>query len=102
MSWRTAWRNLWDRGALERDMDEELNAHLELLADEKIRAGMAPGEARRRARIELGGETQVKEAVRHVRPGRWLEELARDVRYGLRSLGKNPGFTAVAAVALAL
>ena len=102
MSLRTLWRNLWRREAVERDLDAELKAYVDLLADEKVRAGMDRAEAQRSARIEFGGATQVKEAVRDTFPGRLLEELARDLRYGFRSLRKNPSFTAVATLALAL
>ena len=79
-----------------------MNGYVDLLSDEKVRAGMNVREARRAARIELGGTTQVKEEVRAVRPGGIVEEVARDIRFGVRSLARNPGFTAVAALALAL
>ena len=62
----------------------------------------APVEARRTARIELGGLEQVKEEVRQVRTGHMLEELFQDLHYGLRTLRKNPAFTLVAMLALAL
>src|SRR4051812_19871358 len=102
MSWRAVWRNLWQRRALERDLDEEVGGYVEMLAEEKVRAGMEPGQARRTARIELGGAEQVKEQVRDVRAGRLIEELVRDLRSATRSLAKTPSFTAVAALALAL
>src|SRR3954452_20710509 len=102
MSWRALWRNLWRRRSVERDLDAEVDSYLDLLSEEKTRAGMDPRQARRAARIELGGPTQVKEEVRAVSPGRLIEEVARDLRYGIRSLAKNPGFTAVVALALAL
>ncbi len=102
MSLRTLWRNLRGRNAIERQLEDEVTAYLELLADEKVRGGMDPRQARRAARIELGGRTQVQEEVREARPGHLLEEIARDVRYGFRALARNRGFTAVAALALAL
>ncbi|HYW43783.1 MAG TPA: ABC transporter permease [Bryobacteraceae bacterium] len=95
-------RNLFTRPRVERDLDEELRAYLDLLTEEKRAAGMHAAEARRTARIESGGLEQVKEEVRQVRTGRMLEELLQDLRYGFRTLRKNPAFTAVAVLALSL
>jgi len=95
-------QNLFHRRAADRDLDAEVRAHLDLLADENLQAGLSPGEARRAARIELGGVEQVKEEVRSVRSGVRLEQLWHDVRYGARQLRRNPALSAMAMLALAL
>jgi putative ABC transport system permease protein len=95
-------RNLFLSRRVEVDLDQEVHAHLEMLTDEKMRAGLSPAEAQRAARIELGGIEQVKEQVREERLGNWLQSVTSDCRYGLRQLRKNPGFTAVAVLSLAV
>ena len=71
-------RNLFARPRVERDLDDELRAYLDQLTEEKRQAGMGAAEARRAARIELGGVEQVKEEVRRVRTGQMFEEFLRD------------------------
>src|SRR5438105_4397449 len=99
---RSFLRNLFSIRRVEVDLDEEVRSHLELLTEENIRGGMSPKEAQRAARIELGGIEQVKELVREERIGNWLHSVMSDCRFGVRQLRKNPGFTAVAILTLAL
>jgi macrolide transport system ATP-binding/permease protein len=99
---RSFLRNLFLLRRVEADLDQEVHAHLELLTEEHIRAGMPSEEARRAARIELGGIEQVKEKVREVRIDDWLRSAISDCRYGVRQLRKNPGFTVVAILTFAL
>ncbi|HEX5106877.1 MAG TPA: FtsX-like permease family protein [Vicinamibacterales bacterium] len=86
----------------EHGLDEELQTFVELSVAEKIRHGVPPVEARRLAMLELGGIEQVKERVRTERHGGWADEIARDVRYVLRTFARNPGFSLVVVMTLAL
>ena len=90
------------RRALDRDLDRELRAHLDLMTDDLIRSGLSPAEAGRQARLALGGVEQVKEASRDARGTRVLEDFVRDVMYALRSLRRSPGFTVAAILTLAV
>src|ERR1043166_1190080 len=90
------------RRALDRDLDRELRAHLDLMTDDLIRSGLSPAEAGRQARLALGGVEQGKEAPRDARGTRFLEDFVRDVFYALRSLRRSPGFTVAAMLTLAV
>jgi putative ABC transport system permease protein len=98
----TIWRNLRQRERLDADLDAELRAYVDLVAEQKVKSGMSPAEAHRAALIECGGTEQVKEQVRDVRAGNLLETAIRDLRFGARLLAKAPGFTAAAVIMLAL
>ena len=95
-------RSLFLKETLDQDLDEELNSYLDLLTEEKVRAGMPPEQARRAARLDLGGVEQVKERVRDQRFGAAIDTLAQDIRYGFRSLHKNLGLTTVSVLILAI
>ncbi len=99
---RSTLRNLFRKGEVERQLDAEVLAYAEMLAEEKIAAGVPAEEARRAALLETGGVEQVKQRVRDQRAGAALERLWQDVRYGWRQLRRNPGFTATVLLTLAL
>ncbi len=90
------------RDRAERDLNDELQAFVDMAAADKMRDGVAPDEAHRLAVLEVGGVEQTKERVRTGRRGAWLDAAARDVRYALRMCVRNPGFSTVVLVTLAL
>jgi hypothetical protein len=102
-------RRLWWRieiilrkSRVEEELDQELRYHLKREIQENIRNGMDPIEARRRARVDFGGLDRTMERVRDERGGRGIEDLAQDIRYSLRRMSKNPGFSLSVSLILAL
>jgi len=95
-------RSLFRRKTVETELDEELRFHFEKQVSKFMQSGMAPDEAKRRARLEFGGMEQVKEEHRDARGVSFIETLLQDIRYGLRILSRTPVITSVAILSLAL
>lgn len=99
---RSLWRNVSQRGRADHDLDVEVRTYVDLLAADYVRSGKSDAEARRIALSEVGGLESVKEEVRAVRAGAWLDRLRQDARYAARGLTGNRSFTVVAVATLAL
>src|ERR1043165_5743605 len=95
-------RSLFQPRTVEQELDEELKYHLNRQIDEGLIDGLAPDEARHAAFHALGAITQNKEECRDMRRINWIENVIQDLRYGVRTLCKNPAFGIVAILALAL
>ena len=95
-------RALFRKETLDREMSEEMRAHLELQTERNIRAGMDPDAARYKAQRQFGHAEGIKEVARAQWGIPWLEEIAADVRYGARQLRRAPGFATVAILTLAI
>jgi predicted permease len=95
-------RALFHKQQVEQEMDEELRSYLDAAVKEKMHSGMSQEQALRAARVEMGSVDAVKEEIRSAGWESTLETLWHDLRYGLRQLKRNPGFTTVVVITLAL
>jgi predicted permease len=93
---------LFRRNALERDLQREMQFHLEAAVADHVRGGLSPDEARRRARIEFGGPEQMKELTRDARGTAWLEDFVGDARFAVRGLRRSPAFATAAVLTIAI
>ena len=99
MNW---WLRLWRRRRMESDLERELRFDEESRVADLVARGVNPDDARRQARMTIGGVEQVKEACRDARGTRLVEEFVQDVRYAVRAMYRMPGIIAAALVVLAL
>ena len=101
-SWLKRVRTIFRRGSMERELDIELQFHLDMLAAEYVRRGIPPDAARRSARQTFGGVESVKDDVRDAWLTRLVETIGQDVRYGLRGLRRQAGYALAVIVTMAL
>lgn len=99
---RSLWRNLVHRRRVDREVEDEVQSALEMLVEEHRQGGMSPDEARRAATIQLGRTESLKEWVRDVKAGAFVDGWIQDVRYALRLLRRGPIFALFAIASLAL
>jgi len=96
------WRRLWNWRKLDTELDAELRDHIDRLSARFVREGASEGEARRNALLEFGGLAQIQEACRDARGAGWIHCFLKDIGFARRILLKDPGFTAIAIVTIAL
>src|SRR6266853_2819945 len=99
---RSALKSIVHRRKLETDLEREMRFHLEMEMNANIGKGMSPAQAREASLRSFGGVDQVKEAVRDSWGARFFDTMMQDVRFAIRNMRKNPGFSAVVLLTLAL
>ena len=95
-------RALFDRKAMERELDDELRFHLERETEKLVRAGIPRAEAMRRARVAFGGMDRIKDDARDARGVAMIDSALQDLRYAWRGLTSKPGFTLAIVLTLGL
>ena len=95
-------RALFTTREMDRDFQRELDSHLTMMAEDNVRRGMSPEQARRAALIRMGGSASIQEQHRAVRGLPSVEAILQDVRFAFRLMARDPWFSAAAIIALAL
>src|SRR6266478_6448619 len=101
-AWFSRLLGLFSKDRRDAEMAEEMQAHLDLLTERNIAAGMSPHDARNAALRQFGGIEQTKEIAREQRVWRWADEFLQDLRFGMRMLFRSPGFAILAILCLTL